>query len=1052
MNKTAITFALLSASLSTLVNAGWYTGGHTPDANQSRPFLDRVNRTYVAVITLTNNSSDNMDGPFRIILRNATMPVANADGYTSDGAPYLMVYSPGIAPGESITKRASFELRRNQLNFTTEVQAVNELTGIYAEAEGGGEATLDFIGADLRIETGSPTFVTTNVDATIEPSDDSRVGELSVDFPSSGEFSLYARVRIGENGSDDDSFYAPSSLRSQNDWVMINSISGQIVPGEPGYSPGSIVGNSDVSTTSVFMWVKVPEIVYRVETDGVFTFRYASREDGLDIDKFAFAPSDLSFTVEQLENMQPGTSPSNEEVYIPQGPPLAAGKGKFLGGVCCGSQAPNFTAYWNQVTPENAGKWGSVEAVRGEFNWAPLDEAYNLAKDNGFIYKHHVLVWGSQQPSWLSELPPAEQLVEINEWFEAVNSRYPAMDFIEVVNEFDNAPPDGENGRPDYVDALRLFDPGTTSEIADFFIAQGSDEITAAEKADSYDWIVNAFQMARNIFPATSKLMFNEYSVVNSAARTDKVIELANLLQSRGLIDAVGFQGHAFSTTGPATTLENNINRIESQTGLDIYLTELDIDGTDELAQLLEYQRLFPIFWEHPGIKGITMWGYLPGHWREEQGAILAYNNGVEKAALVWLKGYMRGLAPHFEQPPVIQTDEDVTTGTSLANFSSTDYAGNPHLPGDNVVWTVLGGNDNNLFNLNPQTGNLTVAAPLTAGLHTLYIQVREDEYTSYVRGVQIAVDGENLPPVVTEYDFSSDAEGWRGDYGTSASVIYDSSIPAAMLVPDWSSSNSQEYIQSIPLTDLNGATITYKLNVTQEQVDGGMTLQPYVQLGDPPYTRLYGSSIQPQAGENTVIFEPEDNAAGDLANISRLAFQLNGPLSQGTSDNVALTYVSVSIPSTLPATASVVYDFSEDAGGMRGDYGSEASVVYRSDKEAISLQPNGTNNTHNYIMSIPSRDFSDTALTFSLYAEGDAADGSLSVQAYVQTGAPAYSRIYGAIEPLSPGSNHFTFYPQEDDSGSISNIERIAIQVNGTFTGEDGNEILLERIEVDFP
>ena len=79
MNKTAITFALLSASLSTLVSAGWYTGGQTPDANQSRPFLDRVNRTYGAVITLTNNSSDNMDGPFRIILRNATMPVVNAD-------------------------------------------------------------------------------------------------------------------------------------------------------------------------------------------------------------------------------------------------------------------------------------------------------------------------------------------------------------------------------------------------------------------------------------------------------------------------------------------------------------------------------------------------------------------------------------------------------------------------------------------------------------------------------------------------------------------------------------------------------------------------------------------------------------------------------------------------------------------------------------------------------------------------------------------------------------------------------------------------------------
>jgi hypothetical protein len=39
---------------------------------------------------------------------------------------------------------------------------------------------------------------------------------------------------------------------------------------------------------------------------------------------------------------------------------LAEGKCKFLGNIIASSVPTNFNDYWNQVTPENAGKWGSV--------------------------------------------------------------------------------------------------------------------------------------------------------------------------------------------------------------------------------------------------------------------------------------------------------------------------------------------------------------------------------------------------------------------------------------------------------------------------------------------------------------------------------------------------------------------------------------------------------------------------------------------------------------------------------------------------------------------
>jgi endo-1,4-beta-xylanase len=86
-------------------------------------------------------------------------------------------------------------------------------------------------------------------------------------------------------------------------------------------------------------------------------------------------------------------------------------------------------------------------------------------------------------------------------------------------------------------------------------------------------------------------------------------LTIVSLLKERGLIDGIGEQGHAFTTAGtPSATLNENVNRLTA-TGLPVYITELDIDGPTDQIQLDEYKRVFPLFWENPGIKGITLWG-----------------------------------------------------------------------------------------------------------------------------------------------------------------------------------------------------------------------------------------------------------------------------------------------------------------------------------------------------------------------------------------------------------------------------------------------------------
>ncbi len=301
------------------------------------------------------------------------------------------------------------------------------------------------------------------------------------------------------------------------------------------------------------------------------------------------------------------------------GVPLAEGQAKFLGCAYSPVQATRFPAYWNKVTPENAGKWGSVEAVRDQMHWDELDEAYRVSQAHQLPFQMHVMVWGNQQPEWIEGLPPAEQRKEIEEWFAAVAARYPRLDYVEVVNEPLHDPPSKDDeGGGNYLEAL------------------------GGKGASGWDWVLESFRLARKHFPR-SALMINDYSITNDDLETARYLQIIELLQSQGLVDAIGIQGHAFATTRetPMSVHKANLDRLGS-TGLPIHVTELDIDGPTDEVQLQDYQRIFPVFWEHPAVRGMTLWGFRPGLWRTKEGAHLVREDGSERPALQWLRSYVQ--------------------------------------------------------------------------------------------------------------------------------------------------------------------------------------------------------------------------------------------------------------------------------------------------------------------------------------------------------------------------------------------------------------------------
>ncbi len=486
------------------------------------------------------------------------------------------------------------------------------------------------LGSKLVImQDGDIKYITTTENTTAQvPSDTVRVATYQITFKDSGNYNLFVRLRVGPNAFNDDSFFygngfGQKDVTAAGDWVFVNGLAaaGFSEPTEVVDGPGGLGSN-------VWKWVNVSKNTYSGATGHTFfvsldsltkTFQIATREDGLDIDKIAFGKANLFFTVENLDSIQPGTAKPTEPTYVWNGPPLASKQPKYVGNIYSRSQRENFEAYWNQVIPENAGKWGSVEGTRNNMNWAELDSAYNLAKRNGFSFNFHVLLWGAQQPSWINNLQPAEQLAEIREWFQEVANRYPDIDFLQVVNEPlpDHNPPDGQSGRANYKEALG--GNGTTG----------------------WDWVINAFKMAREIFPQKTKLMINDYNIINSTTNTARYLALIRLLQKENLLDAIGVQGHAFTTATASTgMLKRNLDSL-ANTGLPIYITELDIDGPTDDVQLNEYKRVFPVLYQHPAVKGITLWGWRPGLWRNDQGAYLINQDGTERPALVWLRDYL---------------------------------------------------------------------------------------------------------------------------------------------------------------------------------------------------------------------------------------------------------------------------------------------------------------------------------------------------------------------------------------------------------------------------
>ena len=272
---------------------------------------------------------------------------------------------------------------------------------------------------------------------------------------------------------------------------------------------------------------------------------------------------------------------------------------------------------FNCLTPENLMKWDATEPQEGKFNFGPTDNLVRYAQQHKIKIHGHTLIWHSQTPQWVFQgengKPATRELVlkRMKNHIETLMKRYKGkIDAWDVVNEAFN-----EDGT--------LRNSQWKQIVGD-------------------DFIEKAFEFARAADPS-AKLVYTDYNAYNPAKR-DGIAKLARSLKKKGLIDAVGMQGH-YLIDYPSVNLIEDAIRKYADVGVMVMVTELDVDVlprsngrvTADISATQEYQdknnpytnglpdevskkladryvELFKLFSKHKKtIYSVTVWGLDDG-------------------------------------------------------------------------------------------------------------------------------------------------------------------------------------------------------------------------------------------------------------------------------------------------------------------------------------------------------------------------------------------------------------------------------------------------------
>ena len=261
--------------------------------------------------------------------------------------------------------------------------------------------------------------------------------------------------------------------------------------------------------------------------------------------------------------------------------------------------------YYNKVVIENALKWPDWEHNRA----TPI-AAVKWLRDHDIAVRGHNLIWPGWHSTWI--LPGDIQGLKDNP--EAMRKR--VNDHI--VEEMTAMK--GQCVEWDVVNELHA-----NHDVTDVLGREA---------------VIEWFQLAHRADPA-AKLYDNDYDTAESGrednTHTDSYEETIRYLIDHGApLSGIGIQSHfGWNLPSPAAVLKG-LDRL-AWLGLELEITEHDIDVTDERLQADYTRDYMTLAFSHPAVTGFLSWGFWEGsHWRPDC-AYFRRDWSIKPAGKVWI-------------------------------------------------------------------------------------------------------------------------------------------------------------------------------------------------------------------------------------------------------------------------------------------------------------------------------------------------------------------------------------------------------------------------------
>ncbi len=241
------------------------------------------------------------------------------------------------------------------------------------------------------------------------------------------------------------------------------------------------------------------------------------------------------------------------------------------------------TQNFNYAVHENALKWYDNEKHPGVVDYAVADRIWEMMNELGIPMRGHCIYWEKEEflMDWLKELPNDKLRM-------AVKDRA-----VSLVNHF--------KGRIDEYDLNNEMLHG------DFFQRRLGFGIIS-EMA----WMVKAQD-------PSAKLYMNDYGIVDIGFNAGPYAQQIETLIANGVpIEGIGIQAHRTirgEINNTPFMVQRNLDRF-NKFDLPIKITEALFAYEDEQRQADEVKKLFPIYFAHPKVEAILLWGFWEKvHW-----------------------------------------------------------------------------------------------------------------------------------------------------------------------------------------------------------------------------------------------------------------------------------------------------------------------------------------------------------------------------------------------------------------------------------------------------